>query len=67
MTACYPPLMSESNDQARALTDSIERENANSLSKIRSMFVDPGFPIAPSENAENVIGPAEVTGPRELD
>jgi len=43
--------MSEVEGDSENITDAIEHENAISISKIRSLFVDPGFPTTLSEDA----------------
>ena len=43
--------MSEVEGDSENITDAIKQENSTSISRIRSLFVDPGFPAAPSEDA----------------
>jgi len=50
--------MPEVEGDSENITDAIQQENASSISKIRSLFVDPGFPATQSGDAENA-GPSE--------
>jgi hypothetical protein len=45
--------MSEFDLDSENIPDAIKKENATSISKIRSLFVDPGFPSAHCEDAES--------------
>ena len=52
--------MSEVERDSESITDAIERENASSISKIRSLFVDPGFPAIESVDAGNAVPSVKV-------
>jgi len=43
--------MSEVESNPENIADAIEQENSLSINKIRSLFVDPGFPSLGSEDA----------------
>ena len=43
--------MSEVEGESENITDAIEQENAASISKIRSLFVDSGFPDTRPDDA----------------
>jgi hypothetical protein len=45
--------MSEVEGDSENITDAIKQENATSINKIRSLFVDPGFPAAQFGDAES--------------
>jgi len=47
--------MSDFDVDPENISDSIEKENASSISKIRSLFVDPGFPVTQSGDAESAV------------
>ena len=40
------------------IADAIQQENSSAISKVRSLFVDPGFPALPDEDAVIAV-PAE--------
>jgi hypothetical protein len=50
--------MSEVEDEAGNITDAIQQENTTAISKIRSLFIDPGFPAIETEDA-GAAGPRE--------
>lgn len=41
------------DDVSENIADSVEVENSNSISRIRSLFVDPGFPFTQPQDADN--------------
>jgi hypothetical protein len=41
----------EDRPESENITESIEQENASSIRKIRSMFIDPSFAVAKSDDA----------------
>jgi hypothetical protein len=43
--------MPEGKSKPENIADSIEQENSAAINKIRSLFVDPGFPSVRSEAA----------------
>jgi len=43
--------MSEVESKPENIADAIEQENFLSINKIRSLFVDPGFPFVEPEDA----------------
>jgi hypothetical protein len=43
--------MSDFDVDSENIPEAIEKENASSISKIRSLFVDPGFPAGDAESA----------------
>jgi hypothetical protein len=45
--------MSQFDIDSENIPDAIKKENATSISKIRSLFVDPGFPATQSGDAES--------------
>jgi hypothetical protein len=47
--------MSEFDVDSENIPDAIEKENASSISKIRSLFIDPGFPLAQYGDAESAV------------
>jgi hypothetical protein len=53
--------MSEFNIDSENITEAIEQENATSISKIRSLFVDPGFPALQSEDAGSAVPSENMT------
>jgi hypothetical protein len=53
----------ENNRESEDIAEAIEHENASSISKIRSMFVDPGFSLVDSEDALTAVARDGVTGP----
>ena len=50
--------MPEVEGDSENITDTIKQENATSISRIRSLFVDPGYPATQFEDAGNA-GPSE--------
>ena len=58
LTCLVSTSMAEVEGDSENITDAIKQENSNSISKIRSLFVDLGFPAAPSEDAGRA-GPSE--------
>jgi len=50
--------MPEVEGDSENIADTIKQENATSISKIRSLFVDPGYPAIQSEDAGSA-GPPE--------
>jgi len=45
------PSMSEVESKPENIADAIEQENFLSINKMRSLFVDPGFPFVEPEDA----------------
>jgi len=43
--------MSEVENKPENIADAIKQENTSAISKIRSLFVDPGFPALQREDA----------------
>ena len=43
--------MAEIESNPENIADAIQQENSSAISKIRSLFVDPGFPSVQNENA----------------
>jgi hypothetical protein len=50
--------MSEHEVDPLTITDAIQQENTNAVSKIRALFVEPGFPANRAEDA-GVAEPSE--------
>jgi len=51
-------LVKEIEADSESIADAIEQENSLSINKIRSLFVDPGFPSIATENA-GIAPPSE--------
>jgi hypothetical protein len=50
--------MPEVEGEAENIADAIEQENSLSINKIRSLFIDPGFPSIETEDA-GIAPPSE--------
>jgi hypothetical protein len=47
--------MSDVENESGNIVDAIQRENSISIRKIRSLFVDPGFPTTQPDHAETAV------------
>jgi hypothetical protein len=47
--------MPDADHEAESIVDAIQRENTTSFSKIRSLFVDPGFPLTQPDDAGTAV------------
>ena len=51
-------LVAEIEDGSENIADAIQQENSSAISKVRSLFVDPGFPFVQNEDA-GIAAPTE--------
>jgi hypothetical protein len=53
--------MSEIEGKPEIITETMRQENADAISKIRSLFVDPGFPAPEVEDAGSAARSEKLT------
>ena len=58
--ASWQRAMDEAEHNAEDVAEAIKQENSTSISKIRSLFVDPGFLPTPPDDAGSAAEPEEL-------